>query len=231
MTIMILAATIPPLILMIRIYKLDKIEKEPRGLIIRVLLLGALMTIPAGLIESGISSVLGMLINPKSILFMLIENFFIVALTEELVKHWAAKKPTWANPEFNFRFDGIVYCVAAALGFAAAENILYVFQFGLQVAAVRAVTAIPAHCIFGITMGYYYGTAGHYARTWDRDRARHYDRISILVPMVMHGFYDFAASMKSELWSMIFLGFIIIVDIVAFVSVHKASKNDEPLYR
>lgn len=230
MTIMILAAIIPPLILMIRIYKLDRIEKEPAGLVIRVFVYGALVTILAGVIETFLGGLVAGALGPKSLAYLIIENFLIVALTEEGLKHWAARKPTWTNPAFDYRFDGIVYCVAAALGFAAAENIGYVFSYGLEVAAGRAITAIPAHCIFGISMGYYYGTAGHYARIGDRRRAKYYNRLSILSPMVMHGFYDFAATMNSEMWSMIFLGYIIVVDIIAFVNVHKAAKGDRPLW-
>ena len=36
MTILLLAALLPPLFLMIKIYKLDKVEKEPGGLIVKL---------------------------------------------------------------------------------------------------------------------------------------------------------------------------------------------------
>jgi RsiW-degrading membrane proteinase PrsW (M82 family) len=44
-----------------------------------------------------------------------------------------------------------------SMGFAAFENILYVFQGGFKVALLRAFTAIPAHATFGVIMGYYMG--------------------------------------------------------------------------
>lgn len=51
MTILLLAALLPPLFLMIKIYKLDKVEKEPGGLIVKLLIFGVLTTIPAAFLR------------------------------------------------------------------------------------------------------------------------------------------------------------------------------------
>lgn len=47
MTMLLLAALLPPLFLMIKIYKLDKVEREPGGLIVKLLIFGVLTTVPA----------------------------------------------------------------------------------------------------------------------------------------------------------------------------------------
>ena len=53
--------------------------------------------------------------------------------------------------------DGIVYAMAAALGFATIENILYVLEGGLAVGILRAIVSVPGHvifyCIFGAALG------------------------------------------------------------------------------
>ena len=60
MTILLMAALIPPFILLVKVYRMDTIEKEPKGLIFRLVLAGALTVIPAGFLEGiGIGSILG----------------------------------------------------------------------------------------------------------------------------------------------------------------------------
>ena len=74
--------------------------------------------------------------------------------------------------EFDEPLDGVVYGVAVALGFATLENLLFVARLGLGVAWMRALFAVPAHALFGATMGYYAGRAkfDRGGKLW-RDRA------------------------------------------------------------
>ena len=156
-----LLAVVPPLFLMHYVYRLDAIEKEPRGLIMKLVFLGMASCIPAGLIESLLCNVLFSFMDPFSLPAILIENFLIIAMAEEGVKFWVTKR-TWNDPAFNYRFDGVVYAVAAAIGFALLENVMYVFSSeGGEIATgiMRAVTSIPGHCTFGFFMGLYYGEA------------------------------------------------------------------------
>ena len=67
------------------------------------------------------------------------------------------EKFSWRNPNFNYLFDAVVYAVFVSLGFAAFENIKYVFTYGLSVALTRAVTAVPGHLSFSVFMGIFYG--------------------------------------------------------------------------
>jgi RsiW-degrading membrane proteinase PrsW (M82 family) len=60
--------------------------------------------------------------------------------------------------------DGIVYGVAAALGFATLENILYVFSAAssseaLVIGATRALISVPGHALFAVPWGYAMGVA------------------------------------------------------------------------
>lgn len=229
MTILLLAALIPPLFLMFRIYQLDKIEREPPRLVLRVFLAGALSVVPAIILEALGGQALASLVPSGTVLFNLLQYFIVVAWVEEGVKHFALKHTTWKNPEFNYFFDAIVYSAAAALGFAAAENIEYVFAFGLQVAGVRAITAIPGHCIFGIFMGYYYGMAKYCQLRGDQSRSRAYQILSILMPVLMHGFYDYCATSESDVLTIVFLVYIVLLDIIAIRQIRKFSRDDEAL--
>ena len=87
------------------------------------------------------------------------DSFVVAAFTEEAFKYLVFLIFIWRNKHFNERFDGIVYATFISMGFAAVENVLYIIGSGLGTGILRAFTAIPAHAIFGITMGYFLARA------------------------------------------------------------------------
>jgi RsiW-degrading membrane proteinase PrsW (M82 family) len=242
MTILLAASLIPPLFLLWKVYQSDKIEKEPPKLLLIIFVLGMISAIPAGILEVIGGTVLTMLFPAGfaetaagSMLFNFIYFLIVVGGSEELVKFLAMRIPTWRNRNFNYVFDGVVYGVTSALGFAALENVMYVLDTGLTTAGIRAWTAIPLHCIAGIFMGHYYGIAKA-AERWSDSRERNpalrgraknrFLRRSILVPMVIHGLYDFIATGENMLFLALFFVYIIIVDIFAYNSLKQYSRND-----
>lgn len=229
MTILLTAALVPPLFLLIQVYRMDKVEKEPKSLIVKLFLFGVLTTIPAAIVESLAEGVLSGILSKETVLFILIDNFLCVGLVEELVKYIALKGVSWNHPAFNYTFDGIVYAVSVSIGFAAAENILYVQEGGLSTAAIRAVTSIPGHCIFAIYMGIAYSLAKYYETRGDLKLRQKYLNRALLIPMLLHGFYDFCASMDSGIWATVFLAFVIVLDVVAYRKVREMEREDRPL--
>ncbi len=221
-------ALIPSFLLIWLIYRMDKIEKEPIGLLIKLFVFGALTTIAASALESIGLYAIGFVLPEVDWLYNLIFYFIVVGGSEELVKYFALKKITWNNPAFNYRFDGIVYAVAVSLGFAAAENFAYMLGMGVGVIGIRAITAVPMHCITGIFMGHYYGEARRLEDIGDIDRAKNWRRLAFVVPLLLHGFYDFCASMESEFFSVLFLIYVIVIDIVSYRMVKRLAQNDIP---
>ena len=51
MTIVVAAGLLPAIILLIYVYKMDRVEKEPVGLILKLVIFGAICTVPAGILE------------------------------------------------------------------------------------------------------------------------------------------------------------------------------------
>ena len=230
MSIIFIAGVLPALILLYFIYKQDKIEKEPFGLLAKLFIAGGLMTIPAGIAEAFFIPIASRILEPTGsmTLFLFVENFLIIALAEEGFKRLAMRGLTWRHPAFNFRFDGVVYGVAAALGFAAFENVMYILGYGLGVAPVRAVTAIPLHCIAGVFMGHYYGMAKYFLSRGMEAESRRNMRLSLLMPVLIHGFYDFAAMEGNGSVAAGFLLFIVVLDIIAISAVRRYSRTDQP---
>ena len=225
-----LAALLPPFYLMRYIYRQDKVEREPVGLVFRTVLFGVISIFPTMIVEGVLIGILNRAVPDTTILGLLLENMIGVALVEEFFKMQACKLSVWRNPEFNYTFDGIVYSVAAAIGFAAFENLMYVFDGGLATALARAITAIPGHTIFGIFMGMHLGIAKYQEVRGNRASASRHKRLALLVPMVLHGLYDFICSLNSEVGMVIFFVGLIILDIIAIRNVKAFGANDTPIY-
>jgi RsiW-degrading membrane proteinase PrsW (M82 family) len=156
---LIIVSLAPVFIIALYIYIRDKYEKEPFRLLLRALLTGALIVLPVILIEKYLITFSDQLEGFSKAAY---QAFIVASFTEEGFKFLGFVLIFWWNVNFNEKFDGIVYAVFISLGFAAVENIFYVFQGGIQIGLVRALTAIPAHALFGTVMGYYFGLARFY---------------------------------------------------------------------
>lgn len=167
----------------------DRFDKEPRWLIALAFGFGVFSTFPA-----GISSLIGenYINKDASVINMSIYAFLVVALSEEFAKFFFLRYILFNRKEFNEPLDGIVYAVMIGMGFAAFENILYVSTGGVGVALMRMVTAIPAHAIFAVIMGYYVGLA-----KFDLTHRAELMRKGLVFPVILHGAYDFFLFQKS----------------------------------
>lgn len=214
-------ALAPVFIILFYVYFRDKYEKEPIGLLLKALLAGALITIPIYFVEIGLSSFGQSHLDPNS---NIIWGAFVVAGgTEEVFKYLALYLIIWANKNFNEGFDGIVYAVFISLGFAGIENLLYVLQGGLNVGWIRAITAVPAHAFFGITMGYYFGSA-----RFSADGMARANMIRALVwPIILHGFYDYCLMSGIPILLLAFIPFILYLWIQGFKKMKELSDQSQ----
>ena len=224
--ILIWAALIPSFILIWFILRQDKIESEPAGLLIKLFILGALTTFPAAFLatvgENGIMSIT----RSKDIQTLLM-FLVVVPVAEEGLKYLVLRFGSWKNKAFNFTFDGIVYAVIVSLGFATLENLLYVLNYmSLQVAMVRGILSVPLHCTCGVFMGYFYGMSRNHFARGERKLSVTDRLLALLVPILIHGLYDYALSVDSELVSLGGLGFTVVVFILAFLQIRWSSKQD-----
>ena len=114
--------------------------------------------------------------------------FFGAAIPEEFAKFFMLWLLLRKNPYFDEKMDGIVYAVCVSLGFAALENIMYLFsneEAYLSVGIARAIFSVPGHFCFGILMGYYYSLARFYPKTPKKNKA-----LILVAPIIVHGLYD-----------------------------------------
>jgi RsiW-degrading membrane proteinase PrsW (M82 family) len=182
-------AAAPSLFLLTFFYLKDRYEREPLRHILMAFGLGLYAMIAA----QGMASTAEGWLDPVWLRTggepaRLVDAFFLSGFVEELAKWVVLMAAIYHWDEFDEPMDGVVYGVAVALGFATLENFLYVTRLGLAVAWLRAVFAVPAHALFGATMGYYAGRT-----KFDRGRALGADQLLCLgAPVVFHGLYDYA---------------------------------------
>lgn len=107
------------------------------------------------------------------------------AIPEELVKLLVLAVAV-ATGCVRDRRSGLAHGLAAALGFAAVEMMLFAGVTGLPATALRAVTTLPCHAFLGCLMGRLMADAFCGERVRLRRAA-----LAFLAPVLIHGAYDF----------------------------------------
>lgn len=199
---LLLLAIAPICAILLYIYVQDKHEKEPRGLLIKSFLFGAIVSVVIVFILYFFTGRLIPITDEFSIWQQFIQAFIVVALAEEFSKYVIVKYYAQPKKAFNEPYDGIIYAVMVSMGFACTENIMYVIDGGYQTAILRAFTAVPAHATFGVLMGYYMGKA-----KFSNNRLV-LNLTGLLLATIFHGAYDF----------FLFINFIPGISIGAFIS-------------
>ena len=185
----------PGLAIIWYIYMKDKYDREPRKYLIISFLLGMASTIPAIVFEKLGTYIFGDIASLSPISFIAFFAFVIVGVSEEGLKYLVVRFYAFPKKAFNEPFDGIVYSVMVAMGFATLENIGYVQQHGIATAILRMFLSVPAHASFGILMGYYIGLA-----KFNKQRSRILLVKGLLLSIFFHGAFDFFLFLQDNLY-------------------------------
>ncbi len=171
--------------------------------------------------------------------------FIGIAFVEEGIKWLFLILGTKNSENFNSFFDGVVYAVFISLGFAALENVVYVLENGWGNALMRAILSVPGHMFFGVIMGYYYTRwhilqkAKKVEKKWISEgnalpkgkkpfpTARS-GRLSLVMPTLAHGFYDFCCMVDSTLFVLGFYVFVAFLYAYCFSKIKAMSSADAP---
>lgn len=231
-------ALAPGIAIMWFIYSADKYEKEPLKALAISFLLGATMVIPAIGLEWMWMQLLGADALQAGWLKLILFSFIAIALVEETLKWSMVRFYAYPRQFFNEPFDGIVYGVMVAMGFATIENIGYVFQHGWQTGVVRMFLSVPAHATYGVLMGYYIGLAKFVPRQqrWGL-KIR-----GLALAVLFHGVYDlFLLAQQQEalspvmstgtLFMIAFLSFLVAVKLSwQAIKLHQAATSNQSIF-
>ena len=212
-----LITIIPSLALLLYFVLSDKF-KEPKLTVLAVFFLGYLICLPAGTLNDFSYKLLE---DGTDLSKRLGYSFLGPAWAEELLKFSILYLIVLRRDEFNEPMDGVVYGVAASLGFATYENYDYVFRLAEQwdlvpmdLAIWRSYSAIPMHGLNGCLMGFYFGK---YAFTGDKK----FLLLSLLIPFLMHGLYNFL----DYPYSLIIVVILVIYSLILHSDLKKIQKS------
>ena len=184
---LLLLAIAPGIAISFYIYFKDKFNREPAKYLIMCFVFGVLCAIPAVIIEelgTNFSEQYLKAFIPAAV-YIILQAFIVVALTEEYCKFFVLKRYAFRKPEFDEPFDGIIYSVMVSMGFATIENVGYVFDNGVGVGIVRMLVSVPAHASFAVIMGYYAGLA-----KFNIEKRRQLFLKGLLLATLFHGLFD-----------------------------------------
>jgi len=183
-------------------YLTKDLHPEPKRMILKVFLWGALITVPVFFVQIGLSYLLAQVNSGSTtggILYSIIYWFLIIALSEEFFKYLVVKVKVVNNPNLDEPLDIMLYMVVAALGFAAIENVLYLFapvgQMSLNdllgrtliIDLVRFIGATFLHTLCSAVIGY------NLAISFYETKKRYFfSALGIFLAVALHGLYDFS---------------------------------------
>ena len=218
--ILFILAVIPVLILGLYIYNKD-MQKEPKILLLKLFISGIISSILVFLVSYLLFEFfpdLRINIYEFNYIKYFIFSFLLVSFFEEGCKWLSTRFIGYNSKYFDEAYDIIVYSSFVALGFSFLENIMYVFNYGISAAILRAIISVPGHLSFGIMMGYYMLLA-KLSKT--KNKYRKYMIYSFIFPMLIHGSYDFLLLFKNTYILIIMLTLLFMFYIFSYMKIKR----------
>ena len=184
----ILAAISPAFLIIFYVFKQD-LFPEPKKIVFKTFIFGASIVLVLDLIIGDVDNYAKNFFRGET--FHFFDNFVRAAFLEEFFKMIVIIFFCTRKDEFDEPMDGLVYGVAASLGFATIENIDYVLHYfkepSFEVAMVRAYSAVPMHALCGAMMGFLISKSIF-------EKKHNYLNLilALLIPVGMHGLYNFS---------------------------------------
>ncbi len=224
---LLIIAITPAIALGLAAYYTDRFDKEPLHLLLKVFVWGCLSVIPTAAVERFLMS-----LNVFSgILASAFTAFIVAGLTEEFFKREVVLRAVYLNKAFNEKLDGIIYAVFSALGFATVENIMYVlvnYSANPYVGISRGIFSVPTHVLLGVTMGYYLSLAKF---SYNENFERLYLRKAIMVPALLHGFFDFILMANIPILLTLFIPYVLYLWIINLKKLNNYYKESKKNYK
>ncbi len=212
---------LPSLVWLFYYLKKD-LHPEPKKMVLKVFFFGALATIPAYLAQVSLSELFGQLqqipfFATHPIIVTIMIWVFVIALSEEFLKYLVVKLAVFNSYALDEPLDIMLYMVVAALGFAAVENIFYLFspignnsfnviiQTAALVMFLRFIGATFLHTLCSGLMGYFIALAS--VRSKNKVL---FTLIGLFFAVLLHALYDFSIMTLPTPFNLLVPAFIIL---------------------
>ena len=180
--------------------------------------------VPVFLLDLVINILLGVLGISEAaspVLNTAIRCFVVNAFVEELVKVWIGKKTIKKNHDTVTWLDMIAFITISSIGFEITESIVYIFSSSPGQLLVRGVSMM--HGAFGLIEGWY---SGKFAKTGKKI----YSVLTMVVPILIHGLYNFGLSEEAPDWLAIFslLAAVVLCGYWIYMIFYIRKKKEDP---
>jgi RsiW-degrading membrane proteinase PrsW (M82 family) len=154
----IILALVPTVIWLAYFYRRDRLEPEPKTMVVGVCVLGGLLGAVGIPVVDYLYGPWGWLTT--SSLILLAGAILVLGFSQEFLKYAAVRFSVYGSREFDEPTDGILYATAAGLGLATILNVAFVVESGgvdLGVGTIRIVVTALAQASFAGITGYFLG--------------------------------------------------------------------------
>lgn len=179
MLILLSVAIAPALALLSYFYLRKEISEEPSKLLLHSFIYGAILTFPILFIQHVIQ-------EEEVFKSIFVHQVLVTSALEEFFKSLILIIAIYKHVDFDDPYDGILYGASVSLGFATVENIIYLLNFGMEQAFLRALLPVSSHALFGVVMGYYIGRA----KFTNSKKVKYEITLAFLAPFVLHTIYN-----------------------------------------
>lgn len=194
--ILISVAIAPSLALFSYFYLRRDIESEPTRLLFNAFMYGAFITFPILFVQYIVQ-------EETALSAASIWSGPFSGILEEFFKWLILLIGIFKQTRFSDPYDGILYGASVSLGFATIENLLFLINFGIQDAFLRALLPVSSHALFGVVMGYYMGKA-----QFTVIKQKTQLLIALVAPLILHISYNlilFTHQDQMLIWSVFML--------------------------
>ena len=205
-----LLAFIPSITVLILFFFSDRYEKEPLHMLFFCFICGAALSIPIALLHEIFPGFFRIQFHSE-LADILFSSFVIAALIEEGLKFWVIRRIVVPSPYFNEPFDGMVYYVSVAAGFAVYEDFTYILAgsarqfldgqitgnltaFHAASFAAAVARALPGHVLFGAISGFFLAK-GKFSRTGQGGR---FYLLALISGILCHGIFNTIAYTQKD---------------------------------
>ncbi|MEK7138748.1 MAG: PrsW family glutamic-type intramembrane protease [Patescibacteria group bacterium] len=213
---LLVALGLAPSLIWLSFYLRKDCHPEPKQILTRAFLMGIIISPLAVLLQlgfSGLRSITGLdIFGPGTYSFFLWSSF-----VEEFLKFFAVYLVIVRSPDFDEPVDGMVYMISAALGFAAIENILVMFNLiadgagtALNTLALRFVGATLLHALASGLMGYFLAMSWFF-----RDHKKKLIFFGLIIATLFHAAFNmliaFAQESATPVVGLVYTTFLLII--------------------
>lgn len=182
-------------------YLRKDLHPESKKIVFKVFLMGVFVTLPVFFVQIGLKILLDRS-GAVGLVYSLTYWFLIIAFSEEFFKYLVARAGVLSSREFDEPVDAMIYMVVVALGFAALENILYLFppidqintiSFNtlvnrtVVICFVRFIGSTFLHTLCSATIGYFLALS-----ICEEKKKKTILILGIFMSVVLHGLYNFS---------------------------------------